>query len=878
LSKTKVASLWTHAAGILAVLIFVFLFGLRFEIWKYSPYLPGNDSIHHSYLIRYVMNYWPHSSWNFQWAGGMPQFRYYPSIPYYIMAFVASATGFSAELTLILFVALSLCLIGIGTFAFTYKIGNNSQASIIASLLLLTTPAVWSLTIYAGLQVRLVGLMFLPLSLWSVAKYTAERDRSARPRNLVVTIILVALAISFHPVYGLATLLSILILVLYWSKGLTSMIYRSIAICGSALLLNSYLLLPYVYYPPPNMRFLWLYEGPTLSLLFRLPTPDSWLALSPMMIPIAIAVLLLSIRKKKISGYSFNALAEAKALGLLSLATVAFISAGAVYRGGPYYLWTPVGPGEALIFLPFVLAPFEGVSLARLYGRIPYLRKKVFLTLILCGLIVSSPLIYRTYPVVVSEEQLIEQLVKDNKETMHRVGIYVREGSLGMWWNYKSPTPQTRDYFSQGILNPEWISWLYFAVWNQSSNYQETNFLLDWWAIKWIIVNEGTSDPRKFFSRPENFHSVTNVSSINEFVFSNASPIVSAVRIPSMLVIGKDVHYRAILESLAHSDYNSRYIIPIHGGEYVDDYSIEDLKKFDAVILYGFNFHDDSKSSELLRKYVEAGGGLILETSSSPYENASSIPLPSPVGGTTKRDFGTEWRLSYIINDVTESVEFTDFSPPVYGVGPWAFSASLNESVRPWAQTILWNHGHPLVVAGEYGKGRVVWSGMNLPWHVASYRSYEESKFLAKIIEFVSGGLEKTNYSTQYEAKRINPERVEIDISNVASGVLFKENYFKDWHAFLEKDGGKIEDLKIYRAGPDFMYVTIPNNAQFPLKVVFEFDKWIEYVGLSITLATALAMILYGAYGEKITKPLGRKRGVLAGLKRKIEDWWYKEE
>jgi len=55
-------------------------------------------------------------------------------------------------------------------------------------------------------------------------------------------------------------------------------------------------------------------------------------------------------------------------------------------------------------------------------------------------------------------------------------------------------------------------------------------------------------------------------------------------------------------------------------------------------------------------------------------------------------------------------------------------------------------------------------------------------------------------------SKKINPEKIVVIVNNASSGVLLKEFYFKDWHAYLEVDGKKMSELKIFRAGPNFMY------------------------------------------------------------------------
>src|SRR3989304_1786672 len=52
-----------------------------------------------------------------------------------------------------------------------------------------------------------------------------------------------------------------------------------------------------------------------------------------------------------------------------------------------------------------------------------------------------------------------------------------------------------------------------------------------------------------------------------------------------------------------------------------------------------------------------------------------------------------------------------------WGGKAWNLSGTSRDEVRDWGQVVLSFADRPLIVAGEYGEGRVVWSGMNFIGH-----------------------------------------------------------------------------------------------------------------------------------------------------------------
>ena len=116
----------------------------------------------------------------------------------------------------------------------------------------------------------------------------------------------------------------------------------------------------------------------------------------------------------------------------------------------------------------------------------------------------------------------------------------------------------------------------------------------------------------------------------------------------------------------------------------------------------------------------------------------------------------------------------TAFGPPLYDGGPWGVTVAPNQDViKPWAKSVLNQGDHPIIVAGDLGKGRVVWSGLNLLDHSQQYKNLEEGKLVANILDFVAPF---TPSPLAFQASRLAPERAQVEGTGF-NGVLFKENF-----------------------------------------------------------------------------------------------------
>src|SRR5260370_35349919 len=74
--------------------------------------------------------------------------------------------------------------------------------------------------------------------------------------------------------------------------------------------------------------------------------------------------------------------------------------------------------------------------------------------------------------------------------------------------------------------------------------------------------------------------------------------------------------------------------------------------------------------------YVKAGGGLIFESSGSPWANGSGTQEPLPITGATRHDVKSDWRFKTASSPITDGIDFSSFDPPAYSGGAWTGSGA----------------------------------------------------------------------------------------------------------------------------------------------------------------------------------------------------------
>lgn len=796
---------------------------------SFSSFPEGYDAYGHMSKVRFLVDYFPNGDWNSEWYSG----EYFaegsfPPLFHYLGAILAGWFGLSLGDSLLLIAAASFVAITCGLYGFVRVATGKRIAALIAALLLLSANAFWSYVLLGGLYPRILGMAFLSLFAFFAAVYFRTRSSWAR----VAMVLTLAGALSSHLLLGAIGVALAVLVVAVMPRTVSQRVSDAAKLLLHTALLVAYFYLPYLASlsrPSPVPIFTRQYTPLSIAaLLAKAPSPIE-----------SLPILITGLAAVVPAFVYFNRRFVLDGLARRFMPVLAIGGAGAVLYAvtglpGPHVFIYNFQPGQALFFAAWFLAGLIGIAVSAYSG--PRLPRWVLpgLALALLGFVAVTPtrldhgVINADNP---DKQQIISALHIDPADRQHRVGAGWDAGSD--WINSRYDVPQTRGYQQQGVVDADWQYWLESRVWSAEGNFEEKNFLLDWYAVRSFY---GFPVPDSFASRPDLY--APQDGSGQAFDFLKAAPILSARATRTALVIGGDARYRYLFRALAASDFDSQSVIPLRGGEYADDHTLAELRQFDLVVLYGFRAHDLAASLRLLGSYVVGGGNLLVEANGSPLNAAASVAAPIPGSSIATAQVGPDWKLSAGQSPITAGVQLADFDPAVYDGAPWGISYIPQTAIAPWAAPVLLSDGRPVVVAGTLGAGHVVWSGMNLPYHAATTRNAAESRLLAGEITWTAP---KHAAAPSYQAEFVNPQLRRVSVSSETDGVLFKENFVANWSATID---GK--PATIYRAGPDFMYVPLGPNARYPATVEFVFARTaLEWAGDGISLVSLVGLLAW---------------------------------
>jgi len=858
-------------------------FGLAFAIstlnWTWSEYPSGYDTPGHLTKAKFLFENWPTVDWAAVWYQGVPMFRWYGPLPTYLTALMSKITSWSVGLSLTVIFIASIAVTGLCIQHLVLKLTDDKLLSVAGGVLIVSSSSLWDWALIGGMYPKVIAVSFLSLTLLTLISYVKSSDNRRSISMFVCLEIVLALAMVSHPFVAAAAIVLVFVLLPRVKSTVKDKLMLLTGTLFLLFLLVAWFWIPFVFPLAPGAGIIreagqaspidWLWSrgavlvdvAMTVSAIPGLPIKYIWLGFSALM---SLILLILSyiFGSKARGGEDANFLSNSRGLRRsMFVAVILFVILAVVTLDYVYLLLVTIMlPILALVEFQKLIGSLSGKgrSNAELVRIRRVLRLSLIVVILLLVVFQYPPMLFsqksreRSY---FGEDVAQELLADEQKVNMYRVAI--PDDSVAGWFNYRYSVPQTRGYFGEGELNTEWLWRFEQTLWKGGTE-PEVHFMLDWFAVRWVIsyhpyALSGSVKEANIFREV-----ARNAYPVYGFEYNRASQILTATNASAVLIVSKTA-FDTVFLSLSYSDYDTRYAIPVKGVRDVDEYSIDDLRNFDAIVLYGYDFQDRAKAYSLLRDYVSKGGGLVIETGFSPESSSAEIPEPSPVSRTNATDFGKTWGFHWRDHPVTDGVDFRMFSPAVYaGAYPWGLSSSFNSSVRSWAESIVSIRGHPVVVAGRYGRGRVVWSGMNLPFHICSYKNEVESQFFAKMIRWVAGEGEPAS-PIDFRAVRESPTIARVALASSYSGVLFKENVFEDCSAYIS-DGASTRSLKIFEAGPGMMYVRIPEVTVYPATVTFEYRKSVlESASSLVSTATIVALLLWAA--------LSRARGSFRGPK-----------
>jgi hypothetical protein len=233
----------------------------------------------------------------------------------------------------------------------------------------------------------------------------------------------------------------------------------------------------------------------------------------------------------------------------------------------------------------------------------------------------------------------------------------------------------------------------------------------------------------------------------------------------------------------------------------IDDYTDAELSRYSGVILLGYQYHDQGAAWSRLDRYVRGGGHLFVETGwqyVDPDWDIGSAPAILPVGSVR---WGTLDPSAPVLVHGSADAQFGRFA---YGSGGWG--ASSAGTVRQGATELVRVGDRVVAARADVGRGRVLWSGMNLMAHDAASGSADEDRFLAAQLAWLFAPSSGDSPQVAIEPVWSGGDQVTLSLqpSSGPTLVLLKESLFPGWSARLVTPSGS-SSVDLVGSEMDFM-------------------------------------------------------------------------
>jgi hypothetical protein len=302
--------------------------------------------------------------------------------------------------------------------------------------------------------------------------------------------------------------------------------------------------------------------------------------------------------------------------------------------------------------------------------------------------------------------------------------------------------------------------------------------------------------------------------------YPDATGMATLTTKPVVLVIGKPETdaYMTIFRFANDGMFPYEEALFVEGQPYVDRYTVEELAQFDMLFLYGYDYGKSQKAWSTLAAYVEGGGNLFIDTGWEfwiPEWEFERAPDVLPVARLEWMDYGGTGDYLLENAEIAGEIDVGKFKPLIWEGKPWTLSGTERGDVRDWGQVVLSASGKPLIVAGEYGQGRVVWAGMNLISHARYLGDNEEELQLAhNLLGWLVERDRGSDLSTPV-LSREHPDQVGFQLQvtpGETAWLYWREGFYPNWRATTVDEAGEHE-VSVYRSGPGFMLMPITSQS-----------------------------------------------------------------
>lgn len=833
--------------GLLCILALVFLFWPFINNYLSLNYPIGDEPMHFANILLFKNHHpFPVSGWQGMWYGGYPILEGYPWLHYYLIQPFVSFFG--PQKAMDYYSIYSLLLYFLVSFLLFLYVSKNKFFSLLLSVILMFGSDAGAMLFQGGFFVFVASQFFLPLVLLTII---AARERENN-RLLMIGAVLLALSYYAHSILTLALIIpAILPFLIIQKNGAASResLKRTI---------QFFLIFSVSASLPLFQQASQFFSGAGLSgHISSFSEASSRFAsrmslLNPVLIVFVPFLFLVPKKLNHAKPFIFSLLFMIVVFILMVLNLTPFSSILFPER----VVWA--------ISLTFLLV------CALLFNS---LEKKAmsalsFVSIILVLLYVPIVLIFR--PSFVTPKGLAGEFsatyIKGNGGSgyskpagaFEKFDNYRMDGldyTVFAWWNTVSQNPRYAGWYPalkglkldwSGLVSAGEQGRLGAAGSNDNSESakNQTLFFFDWYGIRYLQSKTGeTMLGLSLASYLESPPLIQDKKTSGNLTYYSLDPnIIGPIYAPSfaatMAIVAPQKNYDNLIRTLSYTKFSANRLIPIYLGSNLASLKKEELLNYDSLFLYGYKRSLLSLGAwSLISDYVKNGGNLIIETGQKVGETeGSALPEVFPVSKTIQEVINSPWSAELEEGILMERVDQKDFKPLSYNYLPFSISAAKRNSLRTWARPVVIQDENIVVAYGEYGKGKVFWSGLNLPFHAVDTRNVSEAKVLENVLNWFFPQVPPA--PNNYSVEKRKPEEIVVR-GKQAKGVLIKENYDSGWEAKL--NGSK---TKIYKAGLFLMYVPVKDGGDFELRL--------EYTGKLINwflfFLTVISLVIIGTY------------------------------
>ncbi len=379
------------------------------------------------------------------------------------------------------------------------------------------------------------------------------------------------------------------------------------------------------------------------------------------------------------------------------------------------------------------------------------------------------------------------------------------------------------------------------------------NDLSDWMGVEYLFLDSEDEASDKFDEA--NWGTIYRDSEVELRHYADAPPLGTASTKPTILVVSDpatDVYSNMFRMASAGLAPYSIYLL-VEGSRDIDDFSHEELSKFDVLLLHGYQYGSGEEAWDLLNAYVSGGGSPFIATGWQyfiPEWEFKNAPTVLPIDQLTWTNYGKDAKYVFEGQEIVGNMDIDKFGALVREEDSWSVSGTSRANLRSWGSSVLSVVDNPLLAFGELGEGRVVWSGMNLISHILAYDNAEEKRLLEGFLTWLAP-IRDNSERPPPSVTRDHPDHIEFEVSTDPANntwLYWREASYPNWRAYIEDSGGTRE-VPIYRAGPGFMHMpldTVDESASVSLVWNVPLIEKLAMVGSIIGLGFYLVLVLDG--------------------------------